>query len=174
MSRPRVLIALALAAVAAAVAAAHAQEPAVEVFLDRVEVDVVNLEVVVTDRRGNPIRGLTRDDFVVLEDGKPVELTNFYAIEGARREVAAEQPAALPGVAAPADADPLPMLLPEQRLNLALVIDNANVDVEQPQARPQRAARAPPLRAATGRPGDGRHPRAAGRASARASPTTRR
>lgn len=128
MSRPRVLPVLALAAVAAAVAAAHAQGPAVEVFLDRVEVDVVNLEVVVTDGRGNPIRGLTRDDFVVLEDGERVELTNFFAVqEGARRDLEAGEPTApmldLDGDAA--DAQPLPE---DQRLSLALVIDNANID----------------------------------------------
>lgn len=129
MSRSRALSILLVAALAAVFVARAQEEPAVEVFLDRVEVDVVNLEVVVTDGRGNPVRGLTRDDFVVLEDGDPVELTNFYAVqEGARRDVEAGETAAEPLLdlgAEPAAVEPLPE---DQRLSLALVIDNANID----------------------------------------------
>jgi VWFA-related protein len=57
-----------------------AQAPLVE----RIDVSVVNVDVTVTDRAGNPVRGLTRDDFVVLEDGKPQTLTNFYSVEANR------------------------------------------------------------------------------------------
>ncbi|MEM7586951.1 MAG: VWA domain-containing protein [Acidobacteriota bacterium] len=51
------------------------------VFSEVIDVEVYNLEVVVTDKQGEPISGLTRDDFEVFEDGQPVELTNFYAVE---------------------------------------------------------------------------------------------
>lgn len=124
-ARPLVALAVAASLVALALAAA-AQEPA-EVFLDTVDVDVVNLEVVVTDDRGNPVRGLTRADFVVLEDGERVELTNFYAVEaGARRDV--EAPAG-EGPAPAAEDEAADGVLPvEQRLSLAVVIDNANID----------------------------------------------
>ncbi len=50
-----------------------------ETFSDEIEVSLVNLEVIVTDRGGKPIPDLRKEDFEVLEDGKPVELTNFYA-----------------------------------------------------------------------------------------------
>src|SRR5690606_35729751 len=53
-------------------------------MFDTVDVTVVNVDVVVTDRQGNPVRGLTREDFIVLDQGKPVELTNFSAIESGR------------------------------------------------------------------------------------------
>ncbi len=48
---------------------------------ERIEVTEVLLDVVVTDRDGNLILGLDRDDFVVEDEGQPVELTGltFYS-----------------------------------------------------------------------------------------------
>ena len=46
-------------------------------FLERLEVRVVNVEVFVTDRRGNPLPDLGREDFEIFEDGKRVELAHF-------------------------------------------------------------------------------------------------
>ena len=42
-----------------------------------VEVRVVNVDVVVTDKAGHRVTGLTKDDFEILEDGKPQKITNF-------------------------------------------------------------------------------------------------
>jgi VWFA-related protein len=53
-----------------------AQRPLVE----SIEVRVVNVDVVVTDRSGKPVTGLTRADFQLVEEGKPQEITNFYEI----------------------------------------------------------------------------------------------
>ena len=47
----------------------------------QVEVDYVDVDVVVTDEQGNFVRGLTRDDFKVFEDGKPVTLDTFSTVE---------------------------------------------------------------------------------------------
>ncbi|HEX9671260.1 MAG TPA: VWA domain-containing protein [Thermoanaerobaculia bacterium] len=73
---------LALAALLLAPLAAVAQEepPAGEVR-EQVEVTEVLLDVLVTDARGNVILGLDESDFVVTEDGKPIELTDavFYS-----------------------------------------------------------------------------------------------
>jgi VWFA-related protein len=44
---------------------------------ETLSIDIVNLDVVVTDARGNRIRNLQKEDFIVLENGKPVALTNF-------------------------------------------------------------------------------------------------
>jgi len=94
-----------------------------EVFLDTVDVNVVNLAVSVTDADGNPIHGLTRDDFVVTEDGRLMELSNFYEFRSARR--VAPQGASAAGVA---EAGGTPVALPpDQRLNLAVAIDNQNL-----------------------------------------------
>ena len=43
----------------------------------RSSVDLVNLGVVVTGKNGTPVLGLTRDDFEVVEDGRPQTLTHF-------------------------------------------------------------------------------------------------
>jgi len=45
----------------------------------RVGVDLVNFGVVVTDRRGAPISGLTKNDFEVFERGKPQQVQFFSA-----------------------------------------------------------------------------------------------
>lgn len=47
-------------------------------FVDSVDVQVVEVDVAVTDRRGRPVRGLTREDFELYVDGRPVEITNFF------------------------------------------------------------------------------------------------
>jgi len=44
------------------------------------EIDLVELDVVVVDGKGNPIRGLQQSDFTVKEDGDRVELTTFEEI----------------------------------------------------------------------------------------------
>ncbi|MEA2325252.1 MAG: hypothetical protein QOE68_211, partial [Thermoanaerobaculia bacterium] len=49
-----------------------------------VDVNVVNVDVTVTDRRGKPVMDLTRNDFEIFEDGHPVKVTNFSIIEKAR------------------------------------------------------------------------------------------
>lgn len=47
----------------------------------RAAVDLVHLDVSVLDRDRRPVRGLTADDFVILEDGQPQAVSTFAAIE---------------------------------------------------------------------------------------------
>jgi VWFA-related protein len=49
---------------------------------ESIEVRVVNIDVVVTDRDGKPVTGLTKDDFEIFEDKKPQVITNFYEVRG--------------------------------------------------------------------------------------------
>ncbi|MFL6246826.1 MAG: VWA domain-containing protein [Thermoanaerobaculia bacterium] len=46
-------------------------------YSETYEVRIHNLDVVVTDKEGNAVRGLTKDDFIVTEGGKPQAITNF-------------------------------------------------------------------------------------------------
>jgi VWFA-related protein len=50
-----------------------------QVFRTRVE--VVQLDVSVLDKHRRPVRGLTQDDFTILEDGKPQKIVGFSAFE---------------------------------------------------------------------------------------------
>lgn len=53
---------------------------------------VVNVNVVVTDTHGNPITGLTKDDFELLDDGKPQSIRFFEAVDNASSPPAAPLP----------------------------------------------------------------------------------
>ena len=64
------------AAIAGVLGMASAPTPAQQQF--HAGVDLVSLPVTVTIKGGEPLRGLTRDDFVVLEDGKPQQITMFF------------------------------------------------------------------------------------------------
>ena len=46
-----------------------------------VEVQVINVDVVVTDTDGKPVMSLTKDDFDVFEDGVPQKITNFSVMD---------------------------------------------------------------------------------------------
>ena len=44
------------------------------------EVELVTVDVAVVDKKGQSVRGLTRDDFVVTENDAPQTLTSFEAV----------------------------------------------------------------------------------------------
>lgn len=107
-----------------------AQKPEREdLFLETVNVSVVNVDVYVTDKKGEPVPNLGKDDFEIFENGKPVEITNFYAVQGGKAlPTAGEAPP--PAVAgAPAAPSRLEQVsIPEdQRLRLIIYIDNFNL-----------------------------------------------
>lgn len=58
-------------------------------YIETVDVNLVNVEVVVT-RNGKPVRGLSLEDFRLFDDGKEVEISNFYAVEEGHRKATAE------------------------------------------------------------------------------------
>ncbi len=92
-----------------------------DIFFDTVEVNVVNVEVVVTDRDGRPVRGLERGDFTLLVDGDEVEISNFFEVAGGRTAGEAEA-APDPGAAS---------LLPRpdtERLQLVVLVDERNLN----------------------------------------------
>jgi VWFA-related protein len=66
-----------------------------------IEVRVANVDVVVVDRAGKPIVGLTKDDFQLFENGKQQPLTNFYEMRSQTLTAASDATAS---VAAPAAA----------------------------------------------------------------------
>lgn len=72
-----------------------AQNPPPGAFFESIDVNVVNVDVFVTDKKGNLVSGLKREDFEILEDKKPVQITNFYAVaDGKSQAPVAAPPAA--------------------------------------------------------------------------------
>ena len=76
---------LAIAALGLTVIPAAAQEsPLPDLFSDVIDVRVVNVEVVVTDRKGNRVTGLQPGDFELLVDREPVRIDYFTEIDDGR------------------------------------------------------------------------------------------
>jgi VWFA-related protein len=112
-----------LAVVLLSFAAVSQQQPqTVAPLAERIDVNVVNVDVTVTDRNGQPVSGLGKDDFQVFEDGKLQPVTNFYVVEDAAKRVA--KPSAAAAVQpAVEQLEPLPE---KYRRKVLVVIDNAN------------------------------------------------
>lgn len=73
-----------------------AQQP--DNFGEALEVRIVSVDVVVRDKAGNPVPGLTAADFVLYEDRKQQTITNFAEYRETVPDVA-EDPATVPAVA---------------------------------------------------------------------------
>ena len=86
---PLVLAVLSLIALASA-SAQVAPGPQPGSFSEIVDVRVVNLEVVVTDKAGVPVRGLNAGQFTLLVDGEEVPIEFFSEVLGGRTVKPAE------------------------------------------------------------------------------------
>jgi VWFA-related protein len=101
---------------AAAVAAALVGFPAAAAFADDetprfgdvLDVPLVEVEVLATDRDGRPVTDLARDEFRLFEDDRPVAITHFQPVAGA------------PAAAGAAVDD-------EESLHLAVFVDEIHV-----------------------------------------------
>src|SRR5579863_8171 len=47
----------------------------------RLTTRVVNINVVVTDKQGNPVKGLTKEDFTVLDAGQAQKISFFTTVD---------------------------------------------------------------------------------------------
>ena len=47
----------------------------------RTRIDLMQLDVTVLDKKGDPVRGLTAADFILLEDNKPQTIEAFTAVD---------------------------------------------------------------------------------------------
>jgi hypothetical protein len=69
-----------LTAVVLAAAAALAQEQSAPAI--RIDVNLVQVDPVVTDAQTRHVSDLKADDFIVLQDGKPQTISNFSYVSG--------------------------------------------------------------------------------------------
>jgi len=102
------------------------EEKAFPPVSESVDVSITNVDVVVTDSKGNRVPGLTAQDFVIRQDGVIQNITNFYAVTGGKiilddgKEVALDKPESAPAVP------------PELKARYVFYVDNLNI---QPQNR---------------------------------------
>ncbi|MGA7993171.1 MAG: VWA domain-containing protein [Thermoanaerobaculia bacterium] len=94
-------------------------------FVSRETVSVTNLDVVVTDGKGNRVTGLKKEDFSVVEDGIEQPVTNFYAVEQGRVALPIEE-ASPPAAPAPVPA-PAPASQPAPKTRVLIFIDNVHI-----------------------------------------------
>lgn len=91
-----------------------------DVVESEIEVRLAEVEVIVTDRDGAAVAGLAREDFEVLQDGQPVELTHFRAVTPpAPLGDADRQPASQPDDTAPEE----PSTFGREPLSLIIYVD---------------------------------------------------
>jgi VWFA-related protein len=145
------LAALVLAGVPAI--AAKPATPVTPSFGESVEVNVVNVDVYVSDRNGHRVTGLKKDDFTVTEDGKPVGVTNFEELSSRSTPAAQRQaPAAPPAAGKPLEAAGQPEAIdPERQLSLVVFVDNLHI---RPQNRTRVVEQIRKFLAQSSRPGD--------------------
>lgn len=118
------VVAAALAAVPPA--AAQTKQEELPKLVENIDVRVINIDVVVTDRRGNPVTGLKREDFEIFENNVPKPISNFYEVEGSiPKGVEGEgQIVDAPKPAAPLRAEDIP---DNMRRRIIFYIDNLSL-----------------------------------------------
>jgi VWFA-related protein len=122
----RVISIVLIAALTGGPLAAQQKTPQGELpkLTENIDVRVIGVDVVVTDRKGNPVTGLTKDDFQIFENGIEKPISNFYEIEGK----VATQAVAVPTPGVPASPPPPKEEINEQlRRRLILYIDNLSL-----------------------------------------------
>ena len=88
-----------------------------------VDVNVVNVDVTVTDRSGKPVMNLTRADFDVYEDGKLMTVSNFSIVEKTTQSVTRSAPAV------PAESQAAITTTPHRKL--LILIDNNYLEKQE-------------------------------------------
>ncbi|HSO21489.1 MAG TPA: VWA domain-containing protein [Chondromyces sp.] len=125
MTARRILLAALAAGLAASAVAAQEAELPQATFFAPLEVPLVSVEVYVSGRDGRPMPGLTVEDFEIFEDGRPVEISHFYASGGAAQDDAESVPEAAFEEAGSA---------PGQDLYLVIYFDDTNLNRGRRQA----------------------------------------
>jgi len=104
-------------------ASAKSSTPATPVPVFHAETRLVVVDVVVTDKHGQPVTDLKKDDFTLIEDGKPQQLKFFEA------HIPEAQPKALPKIDLPPNQyTNFPLQKPASSVNVVL-FDTLNTPV---------------------------------------------
>ena len=128
MAKHRWLFALLVVCILAQQTAAQ-QAPVPTPGVIRINVNLVQVDAVVTDSKGKPVTNLTAEDFEVLQDGKAQKIRNFEFVRVTNALENMALPSVLPRPRDPKVPAPTPPpvsnLKPEQvRRTIALVVDD--------------------------------------------------
>jgi VWFA-related protein len=97
----------------------------------RITVNLVQVDAVVTDSQGKPVSNLKKEDFVILQDGKPQVITNFSYVTSKGVAVQKTSAPAPKGVPAPPPPPAPGGAVPKQvRRTIALVVDDLGLSFE--------------------------------------------
>ena len=96
----------------------------------RVTTNLVQADVIITDKDGKPVRDLRAEDFEIFEDRKKQQITHFSFINAS--------PSSAPATAAPAPSEtekassipPVPLKREQVRRTIALVVDDLGLSYE--------------------------------------------
>ena len=94
-------------------------------LVENIDVRIINVDVVVTDRKGNPVPNLKASDFEIYENGILKPVSNFYEIQGNQAKSVVTSPAE--GVTASATADVSPEISEKLKRRIIFYIDNLSL-----------------------------------------------
>jgi VWFA-related protein len=97
----------------------------------RVSVELVQVDAVVTNSKDEPVTDLTKDDFIILQDGQPQEITHFsyvlVATPPAEKQKEARTKSSSRSVPAP---PPIPLRREKIQRTIALIVDDLGLSPE--------------------------------------------
>jgi VWFA-related protein len=99
-------------------------EPELPRLVENIDVRIIDFDVVVTDKRGNFVPGLSADDFEVLENGVPKPVTNFYEVNNGTAKALPTEVSG--GVTSPEPA-PVPVNQDQMKRRIIFYIDNLSL-----------------------------------------------
>ena len=103
----------------------------------RINVNLVQVDALVTDAQGNLVENLKKEDFEIRQDGKPQVITNFSFISTRPGQPAAPAPPPARGkkpVNNPGAPPPVPVRASQARRTFALVVDDLALAAENVSA----------------------------------------
>src|SRR5262245_18948199 len=109
-----------------------AQQPPAAQGVIRINVNLVQVDAVVTDNKGKAVTDLKAQDFEVLQDGTPQAITNcaFIDVKDSAVRTSGGRPGAQPRGGPPAPPLP-PAFRPQQiRRTIALVVDDLGLSFD--------------------------------------------
>ena len=96
-------------------------------FVARESIIVTNIDVVVTDGKGNRVTGLKKEDFVVVEDHLEQLITNFSPVEQGRFVLPVEETAPAPAPPPAPVPAPAPATEKVPRTRIIIFVDNLHL-----------------------------------------------